>query len=236
MEQQAGDSKRLPIVLAITGASGAIYGLRLLQVLVHRGRDVELLISPAGRDVIAYELGLQVDLSRFSPEMLGPWVATAEIPAPWGLAASEQARPGQLPESGHEERRKGTIRFWHQEAFEAPVASGSFPTGGMVICPCSLNTLASVVHGLGDNLIRRAAVVHLKEQRPLVVVPRETPLSALQLRNMYLAARHGVIILPAMPAFYHRPTNIGMLVDFVVARICDHLKVEHNLVRPWPNS
>jgi 4-hydroxy-3-polyprenylbenzoate decarboxylase len=115
----------------------------------------------------------------------------------------------------------------------APIASGSFLTDGMVICPCSGSTLGAVVHGTGENLIHRAASVHLKERRKLIVVPRETPLSIIQLDNMRRAAEAGAIVLPAMPGFYHGASTIGDLVDFVVARVLDQLGIEHALMHRW---
>jgi flavin prenyltransferase len=115
----------------------------------------------------------------------------------------------------------------------APIASGSFLTGGMVVCPCSGGTLAAISHAMGTNLIHRAAEVHLKERRKLILVPRETPLSLPQLDNMKRATEAGAIVLPASPGFYHGAKSIGDLVDFVVARICDQLGVEHSLIRRW---
>lgn len=222
---------RRPIVLAITGASGVIYGLRLMQVLLHRGRNIELLITPAARDVLRHEVGLELNLGNFDPASLGPWVSSAEMPEPWGKGTLETVSSGYGKTSFH--GKIGRLRYWRFDDLNAPLASGSVLTDGMVICPCSLATLAAIVHGVSDNLIRRAAEVHLKERRRLIVVPRETPLSAIQLRNLYLAARHGVTVLPAMPGFYHRPSSLGEMVDFVVARICDHLGEDFRLVEPW---
>ena len=115
----------------------------------------------------------------------------------------------------------------------APIASGSFLTAGMVICPCSGSTLSAVAHSLGENLVHRAAEVHLKERRRLVMVPRETPLSLPQLKNMQAVHEAGAVVLPASPGFYHRPRSLDDLIDFVVARICDQLQVRHDLVRRW---
>jgi 4-hydroxy-3-polyprenylbenzoate decarboxylase len=115
----------------------------------------------------------------------------------------------------------------------APIASGSFLTKGMVICPCSGSTLSAVVHGASNNLVQRAADVHLKEQRRLVLVPRETPLSSIHLRNMLSASEAGAVVLPAMPGWYHGVQSLGHLVDFVVARILDQLDVENTLVKRW---
>ena len=115
----------------------------------------------------------------------------------------------------------------------SPIASGSFLTDGMVICPCSGSTLGAVAHGVGENLIHRAAEVHLKERRKLILVPRETPLSLVYLENMNWAAKAGAVLLPAMPGFYHRAKTIRDLVDFVVARICDQLGIENKLMTRW---
>jgi 4-hydroxy-3-polyprenylbenzoate decarboxylase len=125
------------------------------------------------------------------------------------------------------------LTYHHFENLMAPIASGSFLTAGMVICPCSGSTLGAVVHGTGENLIHRAASVHLKERRKLILVPRETPLSTIQLENMRRAAESGAVVLPAMPGFYHGVTSIRDLVDFVVARICDQLGISNTLVHRW---
>ena len=127
----------------------------------------------------------------------------------------------------------GVLCYHHYRDYMAPVASGSFLTNGMVICPCSSGTLSAIVHATSSNLIHRAAEVHLKERRKLVLVPRETPLSVIQLENMHRAAEAGAIVLPAMPGFYHGVTSIQDLVDFVVSRICDQLGVENGLIRRW---
>ncbi len=127
----------------------------------------------------------------------------------------------------------GTVHYYHYEDMMAPIASGSFPTAGMVICPCSGSTLGAVVHGSGNNLIHRAAGVHLKERRKLILVPRETPLSTIQLDNMKRASEVGAVVLPAMPGFYHGVKSIRDLVDFIVARICDQLGVANSLIHRW---
>jgi 4-hydroxy-3-polyprenylbenzoate decarboxylase len=192
------------IVLAITGASGAAYAVRLLEVLLAAGRRVHLLISPAGQEVLRHEVGVNIDLARFEA-------------APLGVSADAAAR----------------LVYHHYHDLMAPIASGSFLTEGMVICPCSGGTLSSVVYGASQNLIHRAAEVHLKERRPLILVPRETPLSLVALDNLHRAAKVGAVVLPAMPGFYHHPQSIADLVDFVVARICDQLRIEHNLTKRW---
>jgi len=193
-----------PLVVAITGASGAPYGVRLLDVLLAAGRDVHLSVSPSGQAVIQEELGRRVDLERFDlAELLG------------GAAGA------------------GTLHYHHYKNLMAPIASGSFLTSGMVICPCSGSTLAAVAHAMGENLIHRAAEVHLKERRKLVVVPRETPLSLPQLKNMQAIHEAGAVVLPASPGFYARAETVADLVDFVVARICDQLGVPHTLMPRW---
>jgi flavin prenyltransferase len=194
------------LVVAITGASGAVYATRLLEVLVGCGRVVHLTVSPAGAQVLQTELGLTVNLQDFEPRQLR-------------LGAKQEA--------------PGRIIYHHHQDFSAPIASGSFMTEAMVICPCSMGTLASVASGLSTNLIHRAADVHLKERRKLIVVPRETPLGSIQLENMKRLADVGAVILPAMPGFYHSPKSIADLVDFVVARICDQVGIERNLIRRW---
>jgi 4-hydroxy-3-polyprenylbenzoate decarboxylase len=127
----------------------------------------------------------------------------------------------------------GTIHYHHYENYMAPIASGSFLSSGMIICPCSSGSLAGIVNSLSENLIHRAAHVHLKEKRKLVVVPRETPLSSLQLDCMKRISEAGAIVLPASPGFYHGAKTIRDLIDFVVARICDQFEIEHNLIRRW---
>jgi flavin prenyltransferase len=221
-EQQDRD-----LVVAITGASGAAYAARLLQVLVNSGRRVHVTVSNSAVEVISHELGIQIDLHNFDPQR---------------LLVSDSVLSGDshlLPESGaaissiYDETPPGQLTYHHYQDFKAGIASGSFLTGGMVICPCSMGTLASIANGLSTNLIQRAADVHLKERRKLILVPRETPLGSMQLENMKRLADAGAIILPAMPGFYHGPTTIQDLVDFVVGRVCDQLGVPHRLFRRW---
>jgi 4-hydroxy-3-polyprenylbenzoate decarboxylase len=223
-----------PFVLAITGASGVLYAVRLLEVLLRRGCRVHLTISPSGRVVLQQELGVVVDLERFSlrdltqPAMgdgngaaTDMQIAAAEIMQ--GLEATICANGGG----------DGRMVYHHPNDFLAPIASGSFLTGGMIVCPCSGSTLSAVVHGAGDNLIQRAADVHLKERRKLILVPRETPLSSIQLDNMKRACDAGAVVLPAMPGWYHGVRTIRDLIDFIVARILDQLGIEHDLMRRW---
>lgn len=200
------------LVVAFTGASGSPYGLRLVEVLLRAGRTVHLTVSPAAVEVLEAEAGRTIALaaSAFDPRaLLGP---RAEGP--------DLAR----------------LRYHHFRDFKAGIASGSFLTGGMVVCPCSLGTLAAIAHGVSENLIHRAADVHLKERRKLILVPRETPLGLIALRNMVAVTEAGAVVLPAMPAFYTRPQRIADLVDFVVGRICDQLGVEHGLFSRWSEA
>ncbi len=205
-------------VVAVTGASGATYAVRLLDVLCAASCDVHLTISPAAALVIEQELGVHVDLDDFAPStVLSDWQRHGEDDE---LDRSPSGEPGD-------------VFYHHHKDLMAPIASGSFLTDGMVICPCSGGTLSAVVHGASTNLIHRAAEVQLKERRPLVLVPRETPLSISQLANMHAAAQAGAVILPAMPGFYHGVASVQDLVDFVVARICDQLRVENHLIERW---
>jgi len=196
---------QLPIVMAITGASGAPYALRLLEVLLRAGREVRLTISPAGQEVLRTETGRSVDLKDFRQAELLPNAADLS----------------------------GKLHYDYFQNLYAPTASGSSLTLGMVICPCSGGTMSAIAHGASQNLIHRAADVHLKERRKLILVPRETPLSIVQLNNYKLCAEAGAVVLPAMPGFYHGARSIEDLVDFVVARICDQLEVPHQLMKRW---
>jgi flavin prenyltransferase len=200
------ESTELPLALAITGASGAVYAVRLLEVLVAAGRHVHLMISPSGAAVVKQELDRTINIEHFDPASLLP-----------------QARPD-------------SISYHHYTDFMAPLASGSFLPGGMVVCPFSGSTLSGIAHGASNNLIQRAADVHLKERRKLILVPRETPLSIVQLDNMRRAAEAGAVILPAMPGWYHGVKSVQDLVDFVVARILDQLDVPHDLMRRWGDA
>ncbi|MFM8377729.1 MAG: UbiX family flavin prenyltransferase [Planctomycetia bacterium] len=194
-----------PLVVGITGASGAPYAIRLLEVLLAAGREVHLAISPSGQAVIEAEVGRRIDLDSFRLDTL----------------------LGKTPPA------TGTLHYHHYKNLMAPIASGSFLTAAMVICPCSGSTLGAVAHAIGENLIHRAAEVHLKERRKLVVVPRETPLSLPQLKNMQALHEAGAVVLPASPGFYHGASTVADLVDFVVARICDQLGVANSLITRW---
>jgi len=191
------------VIVAVTGASGALYAQRLLQVLVQSEQVGELafILSEQGRMLFAHELG--VNLSLKQPDLRQIGVDTTKI-----------------------------VTF-HFKDLTAPPASGSARYDGMVIIPCSTHTLAKVAHGLADDLIGRAAQVMLKERRKLILVTRETPLSLVTLRNMVAAAEAGAIIVDANPGFYHLPTTLQELVDFVVQRVCDQLGVSAELVPRW---
>lgn len=180
------------LVVAMTGASGVVYGVRLLEVLREKNVEVHLVISEAAEKVIIHELGI----SRKDVEKLADHV-------------------------------------YDVDDLGAPMVSGSFKTDGMVVIPCSMKTLAGIAHGYADNLVLRAADVTLKEKRRLVLVPRETPLSVVHLRNMLELAKQGVVMVPAMPAYYHKPRSVGDLVDYVVGKVLDCLGVEHALFRRW---
>ncbi|HEV3003857.1 MAG TPA: flavin prenyltransferase UbiX [Pirellulales bacterium] len=221
-------------VLGITGASGAIYAVRLLDVLLTAGCDVQLAISPAGQAVLKQELDVSLDLERFRLDDLlpsGERLATSSS----GVLREVLAAPSRSTRlaTGRAASRSGKVRYYHYRDFMAPMASGSARNDGMVVCPCSGGTLAAIAQGVSENLIHRAADVQLKERRKLVLVPRETPLSLVHLDNMRRATEAGAVVLPAMPGFYHGARSLGDLVDFVVARICDQLGVEHHLVKPW---
>ncbi|HEY0635690.1 MAG TPA: flavin prenyltransferase UbiX [Gammaproteobacteria bacterium] len=190
----------------MTGASGAPYALRLLELLLQAGQQVYLMVSAPAQVVLATETELQVpgradEMARFFSEQYG-------------------AAPGQLQVFGRDQ-------------WMAPVASGSNAPAAMVVCPCSTGTLSAIATGASNNLIERAADVMIKEHRKLILVPRETPFSPIHLENMLNLSRLGVTILPAAPGFYHKPRRVEDLIDFVVARILDHLAIPHRLVSRW---
>jgi 4-hydroxy-3-polyprenylbenzoate decarboxylase len=194
------------VTLAFTGASGMPFGLRLLECLVAARCRVYLLYSSAAQVVAKQECGLTLPTQpREAARLFGE-------------------RYGAAP---------GQIEVFAREDWMAPVASGSNPADAMAVCPCSMGTLAAIAHGLADNLIERAADVMLKERRPLVLVPRETPLSAIHLDNMSKLAHAGAVILPPAPGFYTHPKSVADIVDFVVARVLDQLHVSHDLLPRW---
>jgi 4-hydroxy-3-polyprenylbenzoate decarboxylase len=205
-----------------------------LEVLINTGYDVHLTMSTAGQTVLRQELDIKIDLNNFQVAnlMLDAEKSGSdthlEITREMAGISSGESNVLSIPVG-----EPGTVVYHHFKNLMAPIASGSFLTAGMVICPCSGSTMSAVVTGASKNLIQRAADVHLKERRPLILVPRETPLSKLQLENMHRACDLGAIVLPAMPGWYHGVKTIRDLVDFVVARILDQLKIEHSLMRRW---
>lgn len=188
-----------PWVVAITGASGAVYSVRLLEVLAKAGVPLYLIISRHGWRLLETEVGLASD-AELRRATGGDWSS---------VTVCDDADRG------------------------AAAASGSAPGAGMVICPCSMGTVSAIAHGSSRSLIERAADVALKERRRLLVVPRETPLSLVHLRNLTTLAEAGAVVLPAAPGFYHRPTAVSQLVDFVVQRVVDHMGVDLSLVPRW---
>ena len=202
----AADHTPQRITLAFTGASGMPYGLRLLECLLAADKTVWLLISQAAHVVASHECDFTLPAQ--------PRAAQAMLAERYG------AKPGRLVVFGRED-------------WLAPAASGSNPADAMIVCPCSMGTLAAIAQGLADNLIERAADVMLKERRPLVLVPRETPLSTIHLENMLRVARAGAVIVPPAPGFYTRPQTVADMVDFVVARVLDQLHIPNELVPRW---
>jgi 4-hydroxy-3-polyprenylbenzoate decarboxylase len=195
------------IVVAICGASGSIYGIRLLKALLKNPINIYLIISSAGYKVLEHETGYKGELfSSF------------------------------LKDKGITFNKNAHLNTYNQDDFFAPPASGSFRNDGMVIAPCSMKTLGAIAAGIADNLIHRAADVNLKEKRPLILLPRETPLNIIHLKNMYVAAKTGATIMPPSPSFYSNPESISDLVDSVIARVLDHLKIEHDLSKEWGDS
>ena len=194
------------IILACTGASGAPYALRLLECLVGAGKRIDLIFSRAAHMVFAME---------------------SELALP--------ARPAELAAffSEHYDAEAEQIRVYGREDWTAPAASGSHTAASMVVCPCTMGTLAAIAHGMSDNLIERAADVMIKERRQLILVPRETPFSAIHLENMLKLAQLGVVMLAANPGFYYQPQKVSDLVDFIVARLLDQLQIEHDLMPRW---
>jgi flavin prenyltransferase len=198
--------KAKAIAIAVTGASGAVYATRTVAALLERGVHVELIVSDYGRRLLRDELGEQASVDRLIPFLTEKYGA--------GVSA-------------------GTVTIHSNRDLGATIASGSHGCSGMAIVPCSMKTLAAVAHGLSRNLIERAADVMMKEQRRLVIVPRETPMSLPQLRNMVLCAEAGAMILPAMPAFYQQPKTLDDLADFMAGKILSALGFEHELYPAW---
>ncbi|GGY02578.1 flavin prenyltransferase UbiX [Paludibacterium paludis] len=194
------------VTVALTGASGLPFGLSLIERLAESGRKVFVLYSQAAQIVARQEMDLAIP-SR--PADFALWL---------------QQRTGAAD---------GQIEVFGREEWFAPVASGSNPADAMVICPCSMGTLAAIANGMSDNLIERAADVSIKEGRKLVLVPRETPLSVIHLENMLRLARLGAVILPPVPAFYTKPQTLDDMIDFIVSRILDQLGIDNQLVARW---
>jgi 4-hydroxy-3-polyprenylbenzoate decarboxylase len=186
-------------VIGITGASGSIYGIRLIQELGLRNHTLDVVMTAAGKMVLKEELGV----SGFDIKKLG----LSHI--------------------------KGQIRIWKNDDFEAPFLSGSNPPEAVVIIPCSMGKLAAVANGISGNVLERTADVVLKEDRQLILVVRETPLSLIHLENMVKVVKAGARILPAMPAFYHHPKTIDDMVNFVVGKVLNLLRIEHTLFKGW---
>ncbi|MEM6654402.1 MAG: flavin prenyltransferase UbiX [Planctomycetota bacterium] len=209
----------LPVVVGVTGASGAVYALRLLDVLLAAEREVHLAVSPSGAAVIQQELGIELDMQRPDPAAL--------------LSHSSPLLPHRDAATPADFRVPASLHVHHYQDFMAPIASGSFLTAGTVICPCSGTTLSAIAAGAAGNLIQRSAEVALKERRRLVLVPRETPVSLTHIDNMRKAAEAGATILPAAPGWYHGVESLADLVDFVVARVCDQLGVRNALMKRW---
>jgi 4-hydroxy-3-polyprenylbenzoate decarboxylase len=198
--------RRQAIAIAVTGASGAVYATRTVAALLERGLHIELIVSDYGRRLLRDELGDRATLDQLMPFLTDKYGD--------GVAA-------------------GSVTVHSNRDLGATIASGSHGCSGMAIVPCSMKTLAAVAHGLSRNLIERAADVMLKEQRRLVIVPRETPMSLPQLRNMVLCAEAGAMILPAMPAFYQMPKTLDDLADFIAGKILSALGLPHTLYPKW---
>src|SRR6476619_2302310 len=198
--------KKASVAVAITGASGALYATRTLAALLAQGTHVELIVSDYGRRLLRDELGEAAAVERLVP---------------------------YLAEQYGDEVREGTVTLHSNRDLGATIASGSHGCRGMAIVPCSMKTLAAVAHGLSRNLIERAADVMLKEHRRLVIVPRETPMSLPQLKNMVLCAEAGAMIMPATPAFYQMPKTLDHLADFMAGKILSAFGFEHDLYQPW---
>ena len=196
------------IVVGITGASGSIYGLRLVEELLRAGKQVTLLLTNAGRQVLAYETGLQ-------------------------LTEQVQQCAQQLREYFQADNR---LQHYALNDFFAPIASGSNAPEAVVICPCSMGTAGRIAAGLSDNLLERVADVVLKEHKKLLLVPRETPFNQIHLENLLRLSQAGAQILPAMPGFYQQPQSVADLVNFVVGKVLDNLGVEHHLFQRWGDS
>lgn len=192
--------------VAITGASGSIYGLRLLQFLLKKGHKVYLVITREGRLIMKDEVGY--DWRGSEKEVEGKIIKNLKI-------------------------QRASLHFFDEDNLSAPISSGSVRVDAMIVIPCSMKTLSGIAHGYANNLVERAADVMIKEGRPLILVPRETPLNSVHLRNMLILSEMGVKIIPAMPAFYSHPEKIEDLADFLVGKVLDSLKIENSLFKRW---
>lgn len=227
-------SKPKNICVGVTGASGAVYSLRLIEVLLATGYDVHLSISPAGAQVIHEEMDLRVDLNDFRPaDLMLEDVTHASDSKIKMLQASAGIGTADSNVLSVDAGRVGQLHYHHFQNYNSPIASGSFLTQGMVITPCSGSTLSAVAHAASGNLIQRAAEVHLKERRKLILVPRETPLSLPHIDNLRKCAEAGAVVMPAAPGWYHGVNTLRDLVDFMVARICDQLGIDNALINRW---
>lgn len=182
----------MKLLVSITGASGSIYGFRLIEELVNHDHEVHLIVSESAQEILTFETGKTVD-----------------------------------------ELKKMVSKYYENNDLFAAPASGSFPFDAMIVVPCSLKTLAAIANGYGDALITRAATCRLKEEKPLILVPRETPLDLPALRNMVHLKEAGATLLPAMPGFYHKPQSLENIVDFIVGKIFDQLHIKHALFKRW---
>jgi 4-hydroxy-3-polyprenylbenzoate decarboxylase len=197
---------RRSIAVAVTGASGAIYATRTIAALLERGCHIELVVSDYGRRLLRDELGDAASVDKLMDYLVSKYGGGV---------------------------RSGTTTLYSNKDLGAKIASGSQGCQGMVVVPCSMKSLAGIAHGLSRNLVERAADVMLKERRPLIVVPRETPMSLPQLRNMVLCAEAGAMIMPAMPAFYQMPRTLDDLADFMAGKILSALGFQHELYPAW---
>jgi len=199
-------SSRRSLTVAITGASGALYAVRTMAALLERGCHLELVVSDYGRRLLRDELGETAAVDRLADYLVSKYGSDV---------------------------RKGSTSLYSNKDLGAKIASGSQGCEGMVVVPCSMKTLAGIAHGLSRNLVERAADVMLKERRPLIIVPRETPMSLPQLKNMVLCAEAGAMVMPAMPAFYQMPQTLDDLADFMAGKILSALGFEHQLYPAW---
>src|SRR3989338_3017594 len=211
-EQFISDDFKFPVTLAITGASGTVYGLRVLQFLLENNYRVEFVISESASKVALDEIGLILSLS---PAILKEQVLS------------------YLESKGKKNINKNLLNVWEFNDISASISSGSYRTSGMMIIHASMGTIGAIASGTSDNLITRAADVCLKERRKLVVVPREMPLNTIHLENLLKLSKIGTIIAPACPGFYHRPENLDEVIDFVAGKILDLFGFDHNLFKRW---